>query len=55
LNGANSSCSPIKIQNPWGETFVTSTWEVLCPGTTDFIQVLLNQILGFGNVLGLRP
>ena len=54
LNGANSSCSPTKIQNPWVEMLVTSTWEVLRPGAADFIQVLLNQILSFGNLLRLE-
>src|SRR6202022_678050 len=43
LNGTNNSRSPIKSQNPWGETLVTSAREVLGPGAADFIQVLLDQ------------
>lgn len=42
-------------QNPWGETFVTSTREVLRPGAADFIQMLLDQVLGFCDLLGFEP
>jgi hypothetical protein len=39
----NNSRSPMKIQNPCVETLVTSTGEVLGPGDTDLIEMLLNQ------------
>jgi len=42
-------------QNPWGETLVTSTREVLRPGAADFIQVLLDQFPGFCNLLHFQP
>src|SRR6202035_1503778 len=54
LNGTNNSRSPMNSQNPWGETLVTSAGEVLGPGAADFIQVLLDQSLCFGDLLRLE-
>ena len=55
LNGKNSSVSSMNNQKPCGEMFVTSGWEVLRPGATDFIQVLLNQPLGFRQSFRREP
>src|SRR2546428_7531515 len=37
LNETNRSLSAMSSQNPWGETLVTSTSEVLFPRCPDFI------------------
>ena len=42
-------------QNPCGETLVTSTGEVLGPGATDFIQMLLNQFCRLVQARGIEP
>src|SRR5436190_23818250 len=54
LNDTNSSCSSMSSQNPCGETFVTSTREVLRPSIADLIDVFLNQFPGFGDSLRLQ-
>ncbi len=54
LKDTNNSCSSMKSQNPCGETFVTSSGEVLRPSDPDFIQVLPNQFLGFCNLFRLE-
>ena len=42
-NGTKSSSAPSKSQNPWLEMLVTSTSEVLVPGSTDDIFVLSDK------------
>src|SRR4030095_4684697 len=54
LNDTNSSCSPTNSQKPCGDTFVTSTREVLRPSIADFINVVLCQLLRLGASLRLE-
>jgi hypothetical protein len=44
----------MKSQDPCDETLVTSTREVLGPGATDFIEMLLHQCQGFVQTLGAK-
>src|SRR6267142_1340933 len=43
-NGTNRSRPCTKSQKPDGDTFATSTAEVSCPGCTDLISMLLNDL-----------
>jgi hypothetical protein len=49
-NGTNSSSSPRRSQNPWGETLDTSTPEVCFPAVATFIDVGLHKGLSFSNL-----
>jgi hypothetical protein len=49
-NATNSSSSPRRSQNPWGETLATSTPEVNFPAVATFINVCLYESLGVTNL-----
>src|SRR5882672_4565251 len=54
-NATNNSWSSMISQNPWGDTLVTSAGEVLRPSASDFMKMLLDQIPGLCQLLGLQP
>jgi hypothetical protein len=50
VKATNSSSSPRRSQNPWGETLATSTPEVRFPAVATFIYAGLNKNLSVPNL-----